>query len=81
MSRFKLWDAHPIGASHEICKKLTLTPEKALHVDEKSETHLGRVSSINLWTICAGVKASHIHVHALADTHPSPQYLPNTGQN
>lgn len=28
--------------------KLTLTPVKALHADEKNETHLGRISSINL---------------------------------
>ncbi len=34
--------------------ELTLTPLKALHMDEKSETHLGRVSSINLWTSAQG---------------------------
>ncbi len=34
--------------------KLTLGPVKALHVDEKSETCLSRVSSINLWTRAQG---------------------------
>ncbi len=54
MHMFGLWDARRIGASHGFCKSDAYTCQGITCVYERSETRLGRVLSINLWTTLPG---------------------------
>jgi hypothetical protein len=54
MHMFRLWDARPIGASDGFCKTDAYTCQGITCVYERSETRLGGVLSISLWTTLPG---------------------------